>query len=54
MSHPHVADGREGIQVWRLAENVLNKQSWRASKGFFFSLGIEQNKNPSLSKARIL
>jgi hypothetical protein len=48
------ADGRDGIQVWRLAENVLNKQSWRASKGLFFNLGIEQDNNPLLSKTRIL
>jgi hypothetical protein len=28
-----VADGEDGIQVWRIDVNVLNKQSWIADKG---------------------
>jgi hypothetical protein len=54
MAHPEVTDGRGGKQIWRLAENVLNKQPWRVSMGLFSSLGIEQDNNPSLSKASIL
>jgi hypothetical protein len=26
MVHPQVADGREGLWIWRVAVNVLNKQ----------------------------
>jgi hypothetical protein len=28
-----VADGGDGLQVWRINVNVLNKQSWIAHKG---------------------
>jgi hypothetical protein len=54
MSHPQVADGKDGTQEWRLTEIVLSKQSWKSSMGLFFSMGIEQDNNPSLSKGRIL
>jgi hypothetical protein len=32
MARPQVADG-EGIQIRRVAANILNKQSWTADKG---------------------
>jgi hypothetical protein len=25
MAHPQIADGREGLQIWRIAANILNK-----------------------------
>jgi hypothetical protein len=28
-----VADGGEGLQIWRVAANILNKQSLTADKG---------------------
>jgi hypothetical protein len=33
MPHPQVADGGDGLQVWRVAANILNKQSRTAGKG---------------------
>jgi len=27
MACPQVADGREGLQIWRLAANILGKKS---------------------------
>jgi len=40
MARPQVADGGEGLQVWRVAANLLNKQSRTADKGWFSSLGL--------------
>jgi hypothetical protein len=31
-AHPQVADGGDGLQIWRLAANILNKQSRTADK----------------------
>ncbi|KAJ4430131.1 hypothetical protein ANN_22341 [Periplaneta americana] len=33
MARPQVADRRDGLQIWRVAANILNKQSWTADKG---------------------
>jgi len=33
MAHPWVADGSNGLQIWRVGSNILNKQSWTANKG---------------------
>jgi hypothetical protein len=33
MERPQVADGRDGLQVWRVAANILNKQSRRPTGG---------------------
>jgi hypothetical protein len=33
MARPQVADGGDGLQIWRLAANILNKQSRSAGKG---------------------
>jgi hypothetical protein len=32
MERPQVAGGGDGLQVWRVAANILNKQSWTADK----------------------
>jgi hypothetical protein len=37
---PQVADGGNTLQVWRVAANILNKQSQTADKGWLSSLGI--------------
>jgi hypothetical protein len=37
---PQVVDGGDGLQMWRVAGNRLNKQQQAADKGFFFSLGM--------------
>ncbi|KAJ4428691.1 hypothetical protein ANN_25684 [Periplaneta americana] len=30
----------DGLQIWRVAVNILNKQSWTADKGWSSSLGV--------------
>jgi hypothetical protein len=38
MARPQVADGGHSLQFWRVAANILNKQSRTADKGWFSSL----------------
>jgi hypothetical protein len=33
MARPRVGDGGDGIQIWRVAANILNKQSRTAEGG---------------------
>jgi hypothetical protein len=33
MAHPLVADGENGLQIWRVAVNIFNKQWQTADKG---------------------
>jgi hypothetical protein len=33
MPHPQVADGGDGLQIWRVAANVLSKQSRTVDNG---------------------
>jgi hypothetical protein len=42
MARPQVADGGEGLQIWRVAANILNKQSRTADKGWPSSVGVGQ------------
>jgi hypothetical protein len=35
-----VADVGDGLQVWKVATNVLNKQSWTADRGWISGLGL--------------
>ena len=37
---PWVVDGGVGLQIWRLAANILNKQSWTAGQEWSSSLGV--------------
>jgi hypothetical protein len=39
MARPQVAEG-DGLQIWRVAANILNKQSRRADKGWSSSFGV--------------
>jgi len=34
MEHPRVADGGEGLHIWGVAANILNKLSWTSVKGW--------------------
>jgi hypothetical protein len=40
MAYPQVADGGDGLQIWRIAANIFNKQlqtadrRWSSSWGF--------------------
>jgi hypothetical protein len=46
---PWVADRGDGLQIWSVVANILNKQSRTADSGSSSSLGVERcAKNPSL------
>jgi hypothetical protein len=45
MTRPQVADGEDGLQIWRVAANVLNKQSRTADSGWPSSLGVGWGSN---------
>jgi hypothetical protein len=47
MARPQVADGEDTFQVWRVAENILNKQWRTADKGWSSSLGVWRGANNS-------
>jgi hypothetical protein len=40
MARPQVADGEDGLQIWREAAKLLNKQLRTADRGWFSTLGI--------------
>jgi hypothetical protein len=40
VERPQVAAGGDGLQIWRVDENISNKQSRTADKGWPSSLGI--------------
>jgi len=40
MVHPQVGDGGEGLQILRVAVNILNKQLQTANKGWSSSLWL--------------
>jgi hypothetical protein len=42
MARPQVADRGDGLQIWRVAANILNKQSRTADSGLSSSLGVER------------
>jgi hypothetical protein len=41
MADPQVADGKDDLQIWKVAVNILNKYSWRTHKGWSSSLDVE-------------
>jgi hypothetical protein len=45
MARSQVADGGDGLQIWRVAANVLNKQSRTADRGWSSSLGVGRGAN---------
>jgi hypothetical protein len=51
MARPQVADGGDGLQIWRAAANVSNKQSRTSEKRWSISFGAgrEANSSPSLT-----
>jgi len=42
MVHPQVADGGNGLQICRVAVDILNQQLQRADQGLSLSLGVRQ------------
>jgi hypothetical protein len=47
MARPQVAYGGNTLQVWRVAANILNKQSRTADKEWPTSLGVGRGANNS-------
>jgi hypothetical protein len=47
MARPQVADGGDGLQIWRVAANILNKQSRTVDKGWSSNLGVGRGANNS-------
>jgi hypothetical protein len=47
IASPQVADGGDCLQVWRVAANILNKQSQKADKGWSSSFGVGRGANNS-------
>jgi hypothetical protein len=40
MARPQVADEGDGLQIWRVAANILNKQSPKSAKEWYSSFGV--------------
>jgi hypothetical protein len=45
MARPQVADGGDGLQLWRVATDILNKQLQTAEYGLSSCLGVERGAN---------
>jgi hypothetical protein len=46
MARRQVADRGDGLQMWGVAANILNKQSRTADRGWTSSLGVVGGNNP--------
>jgi hypothetical protein len=40
MAHPKVVDAEDGLQMWWVAVNILNRQSWTANRSGLLSKGL--------------
>jgi hypothetical protein len=47
MARPQVADGGDALQVWRVAANILNKQTQIADTAWSSSSGVGSGANNS-------
>jgi hypothetical protein len=54
MPRPQVADGADGLQLLRVAANVLNKQSRTADRGWSSSWGLAGANNPHRKISRVM
>jgi hypothetical protein len=45
MARPRVGDGRDGLQHWSLAANILNKQTRTNDKEWSSNLGVARGAN---------
>jgi hypothetical protein len=43
MVHPQVADGVDGLQIWKVAVNAFSNQLQMADKVWSFNLGFSRN-----------
>jgi hypothetical protein len=46
VARPRVADRGDGLQIWRVAANILNKQSRTADSGWSSSLWVGRGLHP--------
>jgi hypothetical protein len=44
-ARPQDADGGDGLQIWMVAANILNKESWTVDKGWSSSFGVGRGAN---------
>jgi hypothetical protein len=55
MACPQVADGGDGLRMWSVAANILNKQSRTTDKGWSSGFGVKRGlKTPQHKKKRLL
>jgi predicted NUDIX family NTP pyrophosphohydrolase len=55
MARPQVADGGDGLQIWGVSANILNKQSRTAEMEWPSNLGVGRGyNNSSPQKIRLL
>jgi hypothetical protein len=54
MARPQVADGGGGLQIWRVAAYILNKQVRTADRGCLSSLGLAGEATTSHRKTSYL
>jgi hypothetical protein len=54
MARPRVADRGDGLQIWRVAANMLNKESRTADSGWSSSLGVGRGANNPPRKTQYL
>jgi hypothetical protein len=53
MARPQVVDGADSLQIWRVAANILNKQSRTDDNGWPSSLGVGRGANNPVVKNKI-
>jgi hypothetical protein len=53
MARPRIADRGDGLQIWRVAVNILNKQPRTADSGWSSSLGVGGGIKPYLIRLSI-
>jgi hypothetical protein len=54
MTRPQVADGGDGLQIWRVAANILNKQSRTANNWWSSNLGLGEGITPRRKRNEML
>jgi hypothetical protein len=54
MTRPQVADGGDAHKFWRVAANILNKQSRTGNKEWSSSFGIGRGANNSSPKKKLV
>jgi hypothetical protein len=54
MARSRVADGADGLQIWRVAVNLLNKQSQTANEMWSSSFEVGRRANSSSPKKQLV